>query len=240
MDTDETFTRTAQYRIQYSPIRRSTSTRPVIDPRRDPDDAPYDLAPTPSERDYRLAEIPSDFEARTAGPFEITMSCSDDEDAWNAPDPRRPNRRIPPNRIGHLRFEETDSEADADTDRNLRGAGRYRNHDPPGINQRLLRSEYHSLTERSPSLVAAIDAADGATQEAVKAVGGGLMVPHARFFIQSDMNRCTIRFDPPVSGRFVLLKMWSPQHRQGGNIDVQSVVIKGFAGARTFPSITPM
>jgi len=46
-----------------------------------------------------------------------------------------------------------------------------------------------------------------------------------------------VRFDPPVSGRFILLKMWSPHQTPGGNIDIQSVVVKGFAGTRYFPSV---
>jgi hypothetical protein len=64
------------------------------------------------------------------------------------------------------------------------------------------------------------------------------MAPHARFFIERDKSKCTVKFDPPVSGRFILLKMWSPQHTPGGNIDIQSVVAKGFAGPRFFPAVT--
>lgn len=66
---------------------------------------------------------------------------------------------------------------------------------------------------------------------------GELMAPRAQFFIEQGKSKCTIRFDPPVSGRYVLLKMWSPKHRPGGNIDIQSVTVKGFAGPRFFPAV---
>ncbi len=65
------------------------------------------------------------------------------------------------------------------------------------------------------------------------------MAPHAKFSIDNDVgkNVCTIRFEPPVSGTFVLLKMWNPHHDPSKNIDIQSVVVKGFAGPRFFPSV---
>jgi hypothetical protein len=102
----------------------------------------------------------------------------------------------------------------------------------------------------SPGLASAVTAAQEATSEAVKAVGSipstsgsssrskenALMAPLAWFFIEKDKSKCAIKFDPPVSGRFILLKMWSPHHTQAGNIDIQSVVAKGFAGPRFFPA----
>jgi hypothetical protein len=63
------------------------------------------------------------------------------------------------------------------------------------------------------------------------------MVPHVRFHIKKGRNKCTIRFDPPVSGRFILLKMWNPHHDPSSNIDIQSVLASGFAGPRFFPSV---
>lgn len=89
----------------------------------------------------------------------------------------------------------------------------------------------------SATLAEAAEASQLATQEAVRAVGGGLMAPHARFFIEKDKDRCIIRFDPPVSGRFILLKMWNPHHDPSRNIDIQGVIAKGFAGPRYFPSV---
>lgn len=90
----------------------------------------------------------------------------------------------------------------------------------------------------APSLTEAWDAHASATQDAIRAVGGGtLLAPHARFHIEKKKSKCTIRFDPPVSGRFILLKMWSSHHDPGSNIDIQSVLAKGYAGPRYFPAV---
>ncbi|EEH06178.1 conserved hypothetical protein [Histoplasma capsulatum G186AR] len=62
-----------------------------------------------------------------------------------------------------------------------------------------------------------------------------IMKPHARFFIKKEKSMVSIKFDPPVSGKFILIKLWSPF--SGGNIDIQSVVVHGFAGPRFFPSM---
>ena len=58
-------------------------------------------------------------------------------------------------------------------------------------------------------------------------------VTTARFFIRSGKHKVAIRFDPPVSGRFILLKVWAGQ----SNVDVQSVIAKGFGGGRFFPAV---
>lgn len=63
-----------------------------------------------------------------------------------------------------------------------------------------------------------------------------LLVPHARFFIRQYKSQCKIQFHPPISGRYVLLKMWSSRHEEGSNVDIQSVLAKGFVGPRYFPS----
>ena len=91
------------------------------------------------------------------------------------------------------------------------------------------------------TLEEAQEASQIATQEAVRAVGGGeLMTPLVHFFIKHDKSKCTVRFDPPVSGRFILLKMWSPHHLDEGpgkNIDIQAVIARGFAGPRFTPAV---
>ncbi|KAJ4304162.1 hypothetical protein N0V88_001772 [Collariella sp. IMI 366227] len=71
-----------------------------------------------------------------------------------------------------------------------------------------------------------------ATQEAVRAVGGELLAPLAHFSMENKRNRCHVKFDPPVTGRYVLLKMWSPVlDPVNKNIDIQTVVVKGVCGA---------
>ncbi|KFY24442.1 hypothetical protein V493_05232 [Pseudogymnoascus sp. VKM F-4281 (FW-2241)] len=117
-----------------------------------------------------------------------------------------------------------------------------------GVPQPRSRSGSRGARRSQPSAVSlglenAIEAADMATEEAVKAVDGrgsgqGLMAPHARFFIERDKSRCRLVFEPEVSGRFILLKMWSPEVGTDGNIDIQSVVVKGWCGTRWFPKVT--
>lgn len=160
--------------------------------------------------DYSLAQIPREFATTSLPPFNVTMECSDDED----PAPRV--GRHAPNRIGSLPFESDDSED-------------YGNLDDPFFDE----FGAFRLREESPSIEDPESAA-----AAMAPSGGDLLVPHARFNIEKGRSKCTIRFDPPISGRFVLLKMWSPRQSAGSNIDIQSVVARGFAGTRYFPSMT--
>lgn len=62
-----------------------------------------------------------------------------------------------------------------------------------------------------------------------------VLAPHARFFIRRHRSCVTLRFDPPVAGKFILIKLWAPS--QDSNIDIQSIVAHGFAGPRFFPSL---
>jgi len=57
----------------------------------------------------------------------------------------------------------------------------------------------------------------------------------ARFAIQKGKYKVAIKFDPPVSGRYVLVKLWAGERRS--NVDVQSIVAKGFGGQRFFPAV---
>ena len=54
----------------------------------------------------------------------------------------------------------------------------------------------------------------------------------ARFSIKRGKYKVAIKFDPPVSGRFILLKAWANR----SNVDVQSVIAKGYGGCRFFPA----
>lgn len=219
----------------------------------------------PSE--YRLPQLPSDFNPRNelTQSFHVTTACEDsDSDSGSSPPPfvsqlRRRNRirpvRVPEgppsprvfgNRTEFGNFVETDEDDETDESESNFNPPLYRGYTPPNLhdtyyNPYIVSSESPPAGRRSRpanvsiELTEAVEAAEEATQEAVRAVGGTLMAPHARFFIERDKSKCTIRFDPPVSGRYVLIKMWSPQEK--GNIDVQSVVVKGFAGPRFFPAV---
>ncbi|KAF2446114.1 hypothetical protein P171DRAFT_442551 [Karstenula rhodostoma CBS 690.94] len=64
-----------------------------------------------------------------------------------------------------------------------------------------------------------------------------IIQPHARFFIARHKNKITIKFHPAISGKHVLLKLWSPTH--DGNIDIESVQFYGYSGPRFFPAVQP-
>ncbi|RAK71599.1 uncharacterized protein BO72DRAFT_313211 [Aspergillus fijiensis CBS 313.89] len=61
-----------------------------------------------------------------------------------------------------------------------------------------------------------------------------LMKPHARFHIARHKSMVSIKFDPPPSGRYILVKLWNPH--SGKNIDIQSIVAYGYGGPRFFPA----
>ncbi|BCS20201.1 uncharacterized protein APUU_20633A [Aspergillus puulaauensis] len=67
-----------------------------------------------------------------------------------------------------------------------------------------------------------------------RSTGVGLMKPLTQFFIKRPKSSVSLNFDPPPSGRYILIKLWSPYN--AGNIDIQSVVAHGFAGPRFFPA----
>lgn len=194
----------------------------------------YDIGLQDEDCDYRTAQIPSDFTAN-APDFQVTTECSDSEDENQHPRMPR-HRNIPRPSIMGAHIRGLNPVDPPDTDEEDIEDESFWHEDylfPEREPNRLRRRE----TASNITLAEAAEASQIATQEAVRAVGGELMVPHARFFIERDKSKCTIRFDPPVSGRFILLKMWSPHHNPAGNIDIQSVVAKGFAGPRFFPAI---
>nr|POE78464.1 hypothetical protein CFP56_60696 [Quercus suber] len=53
-----------------------------------------------------------------------------------------------------------------------------------------------------------------------------------RFRIKQGKHKVTIKFEPAVSGRFILLKLWAGR----GNVDIQSVIAKGYGSLRFFPA----
>ncbi|KAK4939229.1 hypothetical protein LTR10_020425 [Elasticomyces elasticus] len=61
------------------------------------------------------------------------------------------------------------------------------------------------------------------------------IMPHARFFISRSKSSAAIKFDPPVSGRYILVKLWASY--PNANIDVQAILAHGYGGPRFFPSI---
>ncbi|KAK2845296.1 hypothetical protein FQN49_005858 [Arthroderma sp. PD_2] len=83
----------------------------------------------------------------------------------------------------------------------------------------------------SPTTVFARPAAESRTRET------DTMLPIARFSIEHERAAVQIRFNPPVSARYILIKMWAPFNP--GRMDIESIIAHGFAGPRFFPSQEP-
>lgn len=255
MEHDDLLKRTAQYQIQYeqpanSRPRASRDTPAIYSIRHDDDGRIYpsryrrdyisDLINTiddddDDDEDQATAALPPEFSAASQ-PFNVTTECSDDESEG---DENHVRRRRTPNRIGALPFE-SDSSDDERDPWNSTTLGWPTDHDISRAQRAAAnwRSSNEYGSSATPELERARDASQVATQEAVRAVGGALMSPLAQFYIEKDKNRCTIKFDPPVSARYILLKMWSPHPDPLKNIDIQGVIAKGFAGPQLFPSQT--
>ncbi|KAF3482387.1 uncharacterized protein GIQ15_05146 [Arthroderma uncinatum] len=96
-------------------------------------------------------------------------------------------------------------------------------------------SHMHSRSSRnrplSPTTVFARPAAETRNQET------DTMTPIARFSIEHERAAVQIRFNPPVSARYILIKMWAPFNP--GRMDIESIIAHGFAGPRFFPSQEP-
>lgn len=242
MTSDDLLTRTAKYQIQYSPPRNrragfdrsNDELPPIISIRHNVGEGPsigtaqarvrrlYDIGLQDEDCDSRTAQIPTDFTSTAPG-FSNTTECSDSEDESIGirARHRRPAQYMP--------FDEGDSDWDE-----LQAP-------EPGLQEFYMNGGATRLRRRETASNITLDvnseATQATTQESVEAVGGELMIPHAKFFIESNKSKCTVKFDPPVSGRFILLKMWSPHPSPSENIDIQSVVAKGFAGPRYFPAL---
>ncbi|KAH8815583.1 hypothetical protein F5884DRAFT_664804 [Xylogone sp. PMI_703] len=259
MESDELLEGTARYQIQYSQSRSTTETAetPVISIRHNEDGTMttaqararrlYNIGLNDADCDLGTAQIPPEF-AVNAPLFHVTTECSDSEDdsegdgnddhGRDSPDLSRPLYSY-----SGISFDDpTDEDQDEAEYRLLRQLNQsWPGSRPQRSRRRTARAQRTSsppVAEPRTSFAEVAEASQDAGQEAGNAAGKKLMAPHARFFIERDKSKCTVRFDPPVSGRFVLLKMWSPRPTEKGNIDIQSVVLKGFAGPRFFPAIT--
>lgn len=231
MASDDIFSRTAQYKVKYIQSQDSLTAEriPIVSVRHNEDGTTTSYARLRRARMQHHIEDPTYYSEAVFPadplPFPVTIAtdCSDPED--HMPTNTR-SRRPAPNRIGQLPFESDSSEDGENVLGRWDDLSFNENEDTPPPNHLQRRTQDMTLAE-------AAEASQLATQEAVQAVGGKLLRPHAKFFIEKGKNRCTIRFDPPVTGRFILLKMYHPSE----NIDIQGVYAKGFAGPRYFPSV---
>lgn len=234
MESDDILTRTAQYQIQFvsnHQISERENHVPIVSVRH------YDDGTTTSHARLRRNRIYNTcldtIEYKTAVfpvdplPFPVTIAtdCSDTEDSTHHPR----IRRQPHDMIGVLPFE-TESSEDGE---NVMGSWENHRYDDDDDDDDDTPPPNYQRRVQDMTLAEAAEASQLATQEAVQAVGGELLAPHAKFFIERGKNRCTIKFDPPVAGRYILLKMYHPSE----NIDIQGVYVKGFAGPRFFPCV---
>ena len=102
-----------------------------------------------------------------------------------------------------------------------------------GLNSLMARSHVHDPASpgRDTSVQPANPAADSYGAEE------GLEDKHvtcARFHIKKNKCKVTIKFDPAVTGRFILLKLWANR----SNVDVQSVIPMGYGSCRFFPAVS--
>lgn len=70
-----------------------------------------------------------------------------------------------------------------------------------------------------------------------------LLKPAARFAMTYHGKRTgstntttsiTLKFEPPISGRFILVKLWTPHKK--ASIDICNITARGYAGPRHFPA----
>ncbi len=170
-------------------------------------------------------------------PFESDSSDDSDEQYWN------PQPRVAETWIQELEMADRERAGRRATDRAQLAAERAQ---IATERAQLAADRYqHTATERAHRFADMVNqpvaehglAGVPGAREAARAAGGELMAPHAVFYIEKNKSKCTIRFDPPVSGRFILLKIWNPDNNSTANIDIKGVVAKGFAGPRYFPSV---
>lgn len=238
MASDDIFHRTVQYKVKYVQSKDGLAAErgnriPVVSVRHHEDGtttsrlrrARIQQSNVRNEDPIRYKEAVFPHEPLDH-PVTIATDCSDPED--HIPFHAR-SRRPAPERIGYGESESSDGE-------NALGSWddiNFEEDEDVGDFVQHQRRVNGTIESHSITLAQAAEASQLATQEAVQAVGGKLLQPHAKFFIEKGKNRCTIKFDPPVTGRYILLKMYHPSE----NIDIQGVYAKGFAGPRYFPSV---
>ncbi|KAI9791162.1 MAG: hypothetical protein M1833_001572 [Piccolia ochrophora] len=185
------------------------------------------------ETDVNINPTEIDVTAPTPPTFTVTTECTDDEDDSDQETAaERSQRLLFPVWDGSDDDEGEVSSATEETnwngpetgdwERRLRSEARRRRRDTPS---RIEMSMPSNENQRPP------------TESLSAATDNEILTPHARFFIKRDRSRCSVVFEPAVSGRFILLKLWSPAH--GENIDIRAVSAHGFAGTRYFPAVTP-
>ncbi|RMZ85974.1 hypothetical protein DV737_g218, partial [Chaetothyriales sp. CBS 132003] len=101
--------------------------------------------------------------------------------------------------------------------------------DPPGY-ERLSSTE----PESSSLSTKARDEALAEARRVAAVDGHDTLAPHARFSIPRLRDGVAVSFDPPVAGRYILVKLWATY--PNAFIDIENVSAHGYGGPRYFPS----
>ncbi|KAI4263993.1 MAG: hypothetical protein L6R42_000876 [Xanthoria sp. 1 TBL-2021] len=158
--------------------------------------------------------------------FNVSIDCENqsDDDEESSSEATLADRlyrdRIPSSQ------DDSDEADDPDLVQYLYRSGERRRSVPSSSRRHGRRATPRRIELRPPS------AAEEGDQEKQNA---DVLLPHAVIFIEKVKSMVSIKFDPPVSGKYILLKLWSPTKDQ--NIDIQSIIAYGFAGPRFFPAI---
>ncbi|KAJ5728067.1 hypothetical protein N7493_004397 [Penicillium malachiteum] len=258
MDSDEALARTVQYQIQYSSRRRRRERRHGLQPSQEYLNGSSRPPLQSVERTVLVGPEPnvaSSSEARnTRGPqndgFRVTTeySCTTTIEGWGDQDD---DDMLPS--VAELEtvndddyFMGSDSDEDSLSDDDEEESNTMTNFSNrrrfEAQSQRRLASMRRQASDptqrrQGPSLVdpnppASVFGAGSSTTASSSAPDA--LKPYARFFIEREKSMVTIKFDPPPSGRFILVKLWNP--RPDRNLDIQSIVAHGYAGPRFFPA----
>ncbi|KAF3391353.1 hypothetical protein F1880_007530 [Penicillium rolfsii] len=245
MTSDELLTRTAQYQLQYPSHRRRRRNRR------------YGLQPS---QEYLTAfRSPLQSLDRTVPMGPVSHTASDNENAdRSGNDPQaefritteydeHPEENLFMQReddngpsVSELERVQEDDDAWPESEDSISEDDDLDDSNMGNVHRRRIELQrLQSMQRRRPaSLVNPIPPPSSASAGASGASGATpnveVMKPHARFFIEREKSMVSIKFDPPPSGRFILIKLWSP--RSDGNIDIQSIIAHGYAGPRFFPS----
>ncbi|KAJ5641512.1 hypothetical protein N7490_005512 [Penicillium lividum] len=246
MTSDEMLARTAKYKIEYSNPRRRRGHRRMIQPSQeylsgfrtplqtlertvlmDPDSGPN--AVHPAGRDAQDPQV----EFRVTTEYNETTEDNvfvgrENDDFTSATELERANE------LDDLLCSDTDDDSPSDDDDEDHPMTRRRLEIQRRIgSMRRQNSDPSQRRRQPPSLIDPIPLPP-VPGPAMPTPNTEVLKPHARFFIEREKSVVSIKFDPPPSGRFILIKLWSP--RSEGNIDIQSIIAHGYAGPRFFPS----
>ncbi|KAH7087547.1 hypothetical protein FB567DRAFT_469879 [Paraphoma chrysanthemicola] len=171
--------------------------------------------------------------APTPPPFTVT-TASDEEDSESESNEEPPSAAVMADRLRReSRWRAETDDEDEDIIPRFGGLRRARALEYTPYDEWRERRQRHTQPLRATQL----DAPSRIEPSELSPEYNGLRPAHARFFIARNKSKMTIKFHPAISGRNVLLKLWSPTH--DGNIDIESVQCYGFSGPRFFPAVQP-